>query len=123
MSHIMELTRKALESVRFQTKGKWYRAQQVDELIEEIIIREEEASRSRRELEQRCARLERELAEFKKTASRTEAEKSPLEQEQEQLLKSIKQLRRLRDEFRRVVKSDAQALLEKMDGLESDGLL
>ncbi len=39
----MELTRQVLDDVKFETKGRWYNADQVDEFLEELAESVEQA--------------------------------------------------------------------------------
>ena len=134
----MELTREALDQVKFRTRGQWYDALQVDQFIEELMAaadRQEEESRLLREewmarlaqateeaqgLRERLRALERES---RAARSPAQGETQPLEEERDQLIADIKALRRFRESFREAVRKDAQALLEQVGNLSSENML
>lgn len=57
----MELTKQALEEIRFRTKGNWYRSEEVDAFIEELTVSIDEAERQRDSLNAENRRLRQDL--------------------------------------------------------------
>lgn len=57
----MELTKDALRDVSFRARGKWYRGEDVDGFLAELMVALDEAEREKQELEDDVRRLEREL--------------------------------------------------------------
>ncbi len=142
----MELTRKALEDVKFRARGRWYNAEQVDAFLEELTVavdeterelrefRQEEQARSREleSLREETARLQRECASLRKRAETVPAPDpagsrrrvcEELERERDSLIQDIKALRRFRETFRQAVEKDAGDLLERAGSLGSEKLL
>lgn len=136
----MELSKKALEEVTFHTRGRWYRGDEVDAFLEELVVSVDQAERERLELRQELKDLKGQVAKLQEALRGKEAEcgslreeKAPLtrgericqdlEQERDELIAEIKQLRRFREEFRDAVRGDAKALLGYLEELSSDQLL
>lgn len=142
----MELTRKALNEVKFHTRGKWYNGRQVDEFIQELTVCLDEAGREhdslkreaeklRQELElarKENAGLEQELKSLRESASgaqRDDIEEhrrkicEELEWERDKLISDIKVLHRFRETFKEAVEQDANALLASIGRLDSKKLL
>ena len=108
----MERSQQALGRAQFRAKGKWYLAQEVDSLLEELSVCLEEDGRERealegeaRSLRQENARLAQELQEARaRLAQWEEASQEArqrrvcqeLERERDSLIGDIKALRRFR---------------------------
>lgn len=120
----MELNRQVLDDVKFETKGRWYNADQVDEFLEELAESVEQAQAE-------VARLRQEVRGLKGEIRTVRAEKSQLEhgrdegleQEQARLLEDVKALKQFREQFRRAIEQDARQLLDQARTLGSDRLL
>ena len=133
----MELTKDALRDVSFRARGKWYRGEDVDGFLAELMVALDEAEREKQELEDDVRRLERELHAAKEETEHlkqhlTETLQAPshqelvcaeLEKERDELIEGIKLLRRFREEFRNKVQGDAEELLQNIQRLPSDQLL
>ena len=120
----MELNRQVLDDVKFETKGRWYNADQVDEFLEELAESVDQA-------QVETARLRQELRGLKSEVRTLRAEKSQLEhrhdyeleREQARLLEDVKALKQFRDQFRRAVEQDARQVLDQVRSMGSDRLL
>lgn len=153
MGMAMELTKKALEDVRFRTKGRWYSAEQVDAFIEELIVGADGLERETDRLRGEVRGLERDLEAARREAAGLreelealrDASKEPpapkpevavptslehqrkvcgeLERERDELIADIKVLRRFRETFREAVERDAKGLLGRLETLDSEKLL
>ncbi len=126
----MELTKKALEDVKFRTRGRWYNAEEVDAFLEELTVAVDGAERELQESRQENRRLWRELDVLKEAPApepdSVEARRricQELERERDELIQDIKALRRFRETFRESVAQDAASLSERVKGLGSDKLL
>lgn len=147
----MQLTKEALENITFQTKGKWYRAEQVDTFIDELAAALDAHNNENLQLKQEINRLMQELdgknkaLAAKAAAPVTVTAPAPkpvapqpqlggvyvhqkkvceeLEKEQDALIESIKMLRRFRENFKQSVKEDMEKLNKELDNMESNGLL
>ncbi len=136
----MELSKKALEEVAFHSRGRWYRGDEVDAFLEELMVSVDQAEREQAELRQEVKNLKSQTAKLKETLQSREEEygslrgdKHPLtrgericrelEQERDELIAEIKQLRRFREEFREAVRDDAKELLNRLEQFSSDQLL
>ena len=120
----MELNRQVLDDVKFETKGRWYNADQVDEFLEELAESVDQA-------QVETARLRQELRGLKSEVRTLRAEKSQLghrhdyelEREQARLLEDVKALKQFREQFRRAVEQDARQVLDQVRSMGSDRLL
>lgn len=120
----MELNRQVLDDVKFETKGRWYNADQVDEFLEELADSVDQAQAE-------VARLRQEVRGLKGEIRAARAEKSQwehrrdyeLEREQSRLLDDVKALKQFREQFRRAIEQDARQLLDQARSLGSDHLL
>ena len=135
----MERFQQALGRAQFRAKGKWYLAQEVDSLLEELSVCLEEDGRERealegeaRSLRQENARLAQEpqeararLARWEETSQEARQRRvcQELERERDSLIGDIKALRRFRESFRQAVEEDAQSLLRRAESLPSEKLL
>ena len=133
----MERSQQALGRAQFRAKGKWYLAQEVDSLLEELSVCLEEDGRERealegeaRSLRQENARLAQELQEarlarWEETSQEARQRRvcQELERERDSLIGDIKALRRFRESFRQAVEEDAQSLLRRAESLPSEKLL
>lgn len=137
----MELTKKALEDVKFRTRGRWYDGRQVDEFLDKLAVAADQAERDwqkaqntlfalkeqAEDLREENVRLQKLTEELKNTPP--PSAKSPLrdladlEREKNRLLQDIKALRKFREAFREAVEKDAGELAEKAKALDSDKLL
>ena len=114
----MELTRQVLDDVKFETKGRWYNADQVDEFLVEQAQAE-------------VVRLRQEVRGLKSEIRTVRAEKSQLEhrhdyeleREQARLLEDVKALKQFREQFRRAIEQDARQVLDQARSMGSDRLL
>ena len=129
----MERSQQALGRAQFRAKGKWYLAQEVDSLLEELSvcleedrqdweIQEKKLREERDSLLQEKDRLAQELQEARaRLAQWEEASQEArqrrvcqeLERERDSLIGDIKALRRFRESFRQAVEEDAQSLLRR----------
>lgn len=125
----MERSQQALGRAQFRAKGKWYLAQEVDSLLEELSvcleedrqdweIQEKKLREERDSLLQEKDRLAQELQEARQRRVCQE-----LERERDSLIGDIKALRRFRESFRQAVEEDAQSLLRRAESLPSEKLL
>lgn len=139
----MERSQQALGRAQFRAKGKWYLAQEVDSLLEELSvcleegrqdweIQEKKLREERDSLLQEKDRLTQELQEARaRLAQWEEASQEArqrrvcqeLERERDSLIGDIKALRRFRESFRQAVEEDAQSLLRRAESLPSEKLL
>lgn len=139
----MERSQQALGRAQFRAKGKWYLAQEVDSLLEELSvclgedrqdweIQEKKLREERDSLLQEKDRLVQELQEARaRLAQWEEASQEArqrrvcqeLERERDSLIGDIKALRRFRESFRQAVEEDAQSLLRRAESLPSEKLL
>lgn len=147
----MKLTKQALTSVKFRTRGRWYDAGQVDAFLEELLVAVDEAERSMEEhknivrtltkqLEEskgEVSRLQQQAAAFRQSAEQAKAalEKEAqaaaerkllcreLERERDRLIQDICALQDFREEFRTSIQRDADSLTEQIKDLGSDKLL
>ena len=119
----MELTKDALRDVSFRARGKWYRGEDVDGFLAELMVALDEAEREKQELEDDVRRLKQHLTETLQAPSHQELVCAELEKERDELIESIKLLRRFREEFRNKVQGDAEELLQNIQRLPSDQLL
>lgn len=139
----MERSQEALGRAQFRAKGKWYLAQEVDSLLEELWvcleedrqdweIQEKKLREERDSLLQEKDRLAQELQEARaRLAQWEEASQEArqrrvcqeLERERDSLIGDIKALRRFRESFRQAVEEDAQSLLRRAESLPSEKLL
>lgn len=135
----MELTKKALEDIKFRTRGRWYSAEQVDEFLEEMAVAAEEAERSFKSIGSRLKKAEENVEalreenvklwkenerlkrEVKSTPKPSQTDK--LLEEREQLLQDIKALKLFRERFQSAVESDAAALNAQIKEMKSKQLL
>lgn len=139
----MERSQQALGRAQFRAKGKWYLAQEVDSLLEELSvcleedrqdweIQEKKLREERDSLLQEKDRLAQELQEARARLARWEETSQEarqrrvcqeLERERDSLIGDIKALRRFRESFRQAVEEDAQSLLRRAESLPSEKLL
>lgn len=139
----MERFQQALGRAQFRAKGKWYLAQEVDSLLEELSvcleedrqdweIQEKKLREERDSLLQEKDRLAQELQEARARLARWEETSQEarqrrvcqeLERERDSLIGDIKALRRFRESFRQAVEEDAQSLLRRAESLPSERLL
>ncbi len=142
----MELNRKALEDVKFRSRGRWYDAQQVDAFLEELTVAVDEEERKLEGSRQEVQTLSRKLDVLRRENQRLWQElnalrEAPLpapepeaveaarrkcrelEQERDGLIEDVKALRRFRETFRKAVEKDAGDLLEQAGSLGSEKLL
>ncbi len=139
----MERSQEALGRAQFRAKGKWYLAQEVDSLLEELSvcleedrqdweIQEKKLREERDSLLQEKDRLAQELQEARARLARWEETSQEarqrrvcqeLERERDSLIGDIKALRRFRESFRQAVEEDAQSLLRRAESLPSEKLL
>lgn len=147
----MKLTKQALTSVRFRTRGRWYHAGQVDAFLEELLVAVDEAERSMEEhknivrtltkqleeSKEEVSRLQQQAADFQqnaeqaKAALKKEAQAAAerkllcreLERERDRLIQDICALQDFREEFRTSIQRDADSLTEQIKDLGSDKLL
>ena len=79
----MELTKEALDNVRFRTKGLWYNAQQVDTFLEQLTaaVEQEELLREERQAEASALRerVEEQLAEIAALKAQLEEARQSIE--------------------------------------------
>lgn len=125
------------EQMNFRTKGKWYLAEDVDNALNRLAVEREELSR---ELEALKRRLRTEAGNAEDTSAQKTGPVLPegniensvlhqkkvreeLEQERDELIHTIRMLRRLRDTFQASIRRDAQMLTGKLDEMESKGIL
>ena len=108
----MERSQQALGRAQFRAKGKWYLAQEVDSLLEELSV---------------CLEEDRQDWEIQEKKLREEGDsllqEKELERERDSLIGDIKALRRFRESFRQAVEEDAQSLLRRAESLPSEKLL
>lgn len=90
---LMELTKKALEDVRFRTKGKWYSAEQVDAFLEELTVTVDGAERELEELRGETRGLERDLKEAREENARLEQSLQAAQQESKAFQQEAQALR------------------------------
>ena len=139
----MERSQQALGRAQFRAKGKWYLAQEVDSLLEELSvcleedrqdweIQEKKLREERDSLIQEKDRLAQELqeararlAQWEETSQEARQRRvcQELERERDSLIGDIKALRRFRESFRQAVEEDAQSLLRRAESLPSEKLL
>lgn len=129
----MELTKQALENVKFRSRGKWYDAGQVDAFLDELMVAAETAQRELTETRSRGKALSQQVEALQeekqallvKIQALEEQGKETLEkkQERDRLIQDIKALRAFRETFRNAVEQDAASLSEQMKQLDSDKLL
>ncbi len=120
----MELNRQVLDDVKFETKGRWYNADQVDEFLEELAESVEQAQAEVAHLRQEVRGLKSEIRTVRAEKSQLEHRHDyDLEREQSRLLDDVKALKQFREQFRRAVEQDARQLLEQTRSLGSDRLL
>lgn len=129
----MELTKKALEDVKFRSRGKWYDGGQVDAFLDELAVAAETAQRELTETRSRGKALSQQVEALQeekqallvKIQALEEQGKETLEkkQERDRLIQDIKALRAFRETFRNAVEQDAASLSEQMKQLDSDKLL
>lgn len=139
----MERSQEALGRAQFRAKGKWYLAQEVDSLLEELSVCLEE-DRQDWEIQEKKLREERDsilqekdrlaqelqeararLAQWEETSQEARQRRvcQELERERDSLIGDIKALRRFRESFRQAVEEDAQSLLRRAESLPSERLL
>ena len=139
----MERSQEALGRAQFRAKGKWYLAQEVDSLLEELSVCLEE-DRQDWEIQEKKLREERDsllqekdrlaqklqeararLAQWEETSQEARQRRvcQELERERDSLIGDIKALRRFRESFRQAVEEDAQSLLRRAESLPSEKLL
>ena len=139
----MERSQQAWGRAQFRAKGKWYLAQEVDSLLEELSvcleedrqdweIQEKKLREERDSLLQEKDRLAQELqeararlAQWEETSQEARQRRvcQELERERDSLIGDIKALRRFRESFRQAVEEDAQSLLRRAESLPSERLL
>lgn len=115
----MELTRQVLDDVKFETRGRWYNADQVDAFLDELAAAVEE---SRREADQLRQELQAVKGRLQAGKPAPQHGPSPAE-ERARLLEDVQVLKQFREQFRQAVEEDAQRLLEQIRGMGSDELL
>lgn len=76
----MDLTKKALEEVRFKSKGRWYDAKQVDDFIDEVIEGVEQNEKKLAEMQRDKEKLEKEITEVEAQlrANKSKAAEEPV---------------------------------------------
>lgn len=132
----MERSQQALGRAQFRAKGKWYLAQEVDSLLEELSVCLEEDRQDweiqEKKLREENARLAQDLqeararlAQWEETSQEARQRRvcQELERERDSLIGDIKALRRFRESFRQAVEEDAQSLLRRAESLPSEKLL
>lgn len=134
----MELTKKALEDVKFRTRGRWYSADQVDAFLEELAVSADEADRewqkarnTVRALEEQVDKLRDENVRLWKQVQELKSLRQPpkpevsreLEQERDGLIRDIKALKKFRETFCEAVERDAASLTEQLKDMDSHKLL
>lgn len=132
----MERSQEALGRAQFRAKGKWYLAQEVDSLLEELSVCLEEDRQDweiqEKKLREENARLAQDLqeararlAQWEETSQEARQRRvcQELERERDSLIGDIKALRRFRESFRQAVEEDAQSLLRRAESLPSEKLL
>lgn len=118
----MELNRQILDDVKFETKGRWYNADQVDEFLEELAESVEQAQAEVSHLRQEVRGLKSEIRTVR--AEKTQLEhREDYELERTRLLEDVKALKQFREQFRRAIEQDAGQLLEQVRSMGSDRLL
>ena len=79
----MELTKEALDNVRFRTKGLWYNAQQVDTFLEQLTAAVEQEEKLRGEMQEEASALrshaEEQLAEIASLKAQLEETRQNIE--------------------------------------------
>lgn len=128
----MALTEDMVANVTFRTKGRWYRAEEVDAFLEEVLVgvhqfqREEDRLTGKMEyLEKQVARLQEENKKLragvaKKRPSPAQQETEVLQalrQQQEQLIEDIKGLQLLRKKLYETIRQDTAQLLQEAEKL------
>jgi DivIVA domain-containing protein len=128
----MALTEDMVANVTFRTKGRWYRAEEVDAFLEEVLVgvhqfqREEDRLTGKMEyLEKQVARLQEENKKLRAGAAKKRP--SPAQQEtevlqalrrqQEQLIEDIKGLQLLRKKLYETIRQDTAQLLQEAEKL------
>ena len=129
----MDRAKEAVRGARFQAKGKWYLAQDVDRFLEELTVLLEEDSREQTELSGRVRSLQAECQRLQGEADRLPPPAPPaesrrqrcweLEAERDELIQDIKALLHFREEFRQAVQQDVEGILGQLDVLSSQKLL
>lgn len=120
----MELNRQVLDDVKFETKGRWYNADQVDEFLEELAESVEQAQAETAHLRGELRGLKSEIRTLRAEKSRLEHQHDyELEREQARLLEDVKALKQFREQFRKAVEQDARQVLEQVRSMGSDRLL
>ncbi len=137
----MQLIKRALENVKFSTRGRWYKAEQVDAFLDELTVAVNQAERelkdTRREaaaLAERANALQAENARLKKllhtgnsgqpkAPAKAPAPYEDLKREREQLIQDIKALLSLRDDFRERLERDSAAFAKQLRNMESGKVL
>lgn len=128
----MALTEDMVANVTFRTKGRWYRAEEVDAFLEEVLVgvhqfqREEDRLTGKMEyLEKQIVRLQEENKKLRASAAKKRP--SPAQQEtevlqalrrqQEQLIEDIKGLQLLRKKLYETIRQDTAQLLQEAEKL------
>lgn len=135
----MELTKKALDEVKFRTRGRWYSAEQVDAFIDELAVSADSAEQDRQMLNRKVEELAEKIESLREEnvrlwqqtqQLRAEVQAAPkcdpnkdLKAEREQLLSDIKALRKFRQSFYEAVEKDAASIKEQLAELSSYKLL
>lgn len=135
----MELTKKALDEVKFRTRGRWYSAEQVDAFIDELAVSADSAEQDRQMLNRKVEELAEKIESLREEnvrlwqqtqQLRAEVQVAPkcdpnknLKAEREQLLSDIKALRKFRQSFYEAVENDAASIKEQLAELSSYKLL
>jgi len=135
----MELTKKALEDVKFRTRGRWYSADQVDAFLEELAVSADEADREWRKagstvraleeqvdkLRDENVRLWKQVQDLKSLPRLSPGQETlrELERERDGLIQDIKALKKFREDFQKAVEQDAASLTEQLRDMDSHKLL
>ena len=116
----MELTRQVLDDAKFETRGRWYNADQVDAFLDELAAAIEGSRQEADRLRQEVQALKGKLQQAGKPAPQHGP--SPAE-ERARLLEDVRVLKQFREQFRQAVEQDAPRLLQQARHLDSDKLL
>lgn len=135
----MELTKKALDDVKFRTRGRWYSAEQVDAFLEELAVCADESEREWKALTAKVHDLESQVENLReenvrlwkqtqelKAAVKSAPKADPLndlKQQRNELINDIKALKKFRETFKAAVERDAKSLNEQLKELESYKML
>ena len=119
----MKLTKQAIDTVKFRSRGKWYHAGQVDAFLEELLVAVDETERELAEGKSMVRVLTGQLESLQGENAQLRGRAEEARTSRDRLIQDIKALQDFREAFRASIERDAASVAEQLKGFSSDKLL